>query len=225
MRARRKLRGPAVSLFPFLSVLAVVIGTLTMIITGISLGEITADTLPKPGEFARIPDSDHPDAALGRLRELRSSLAVLGEREQEVRRSLELVRRRVADKETELAAVKGKKEEEPERRMLPYQGSGRGRSPLFVECGADGLVLNAQAGKEARTLVPPEGIESSAALASLLRDVKSHESGLIVFVIRPGGVPLFDRARAIVRESGAPCGYMAAPGHLELDYSLYAVPR
>jgi len=142
MRGRRKLRGPAVSLFPFLSVLAVVIGTLTMIITGISLGEITEGTLPKPGESAPVAENPAgPGAGHGRLRELRSNLAVLGEREQEVKRSLEFVKKRVADKEAELAAAKGREGEKPDKRVLPYQGSGRGRSPVFVECSADGLVL------------------------------------------------------------------------------------
>ena len=222
MRARRKPRAPAVSLFPFLSVLAVVIGTLTMIITGISLGEITAETLPKSGEFARIEEDPESDAMRGRLQSLTSSLAVLGEREQEVRRSLDLVRRRVSEKEVELAAAKPREAEAPKKRVLPYQGSGKARSPAFVECSADGLLLNAQTEKEGRTLVRIDEIETSEPLSAFLRGVKSREGGLVVFVIRRGGVHAFDRARSIARRNGTEFGYMAAPDGLELDYGVYA---
>lgn len=216
MPARKRNRGPAISLFPFLSVLAVVIGTLTMIITGISLGEITENSLP---ERESEPVAE---ASSGRVVELRSSLAVLGEREQEVRRSLEAVRLRVAEKEAELATAQVRGRKDSDKRILPYQGSGRGRSPAFVECSADGLLLNAQGEKERRTLVPSGEIEGSASLEAFLDGVRSREGGLAVFVIRPGGVSAFDRARPAVKRIGTPCGYMAAPGRFELDYGLYA---
>ena len=203
MQARRKNRGPTISLFPFLSVLAVVIGTLTLIITGLSLGEITADVLPKANESARTESGPAKLPPIAR--------------ELEVRRSLDLARKQVVEKEGELAAAKRR-----EKRVLSFQGSGHGRTPCFVECSEEGLLLDAQADGARRKLVPPDEIGGSEVLASFLQEVKQRDGGLAVFVIRPGGVAAFDRARREMRESGAPCGYMAAPGEGELDYRLYA---
>ncbi len=52
--ARRDRTAPSISLFPFLSVLACVIGTLTLMITALSLGQMDNDTVASAEEFERV---------------------------------------------------------------------------------------------------------------------------------------------------------------------------
>ena len=56
MAKRNRVKKQVVSLFPFLSILACVIGTLTLLITAMALGQMDNDTVASAEEFQRVQD-------------------------------------------------------------------------------------------------------------------------------------------------------------------------
>jgi hypothetical protein len=69
--ARRESREPGPSLFPFLSVLACLIGTLTLLIASLAIGQV-AESLLDPREDSE--SSEHLEAQRAELRALRAQL-------------------------------------------------------------------------------------------------------------------------------------------------------
>ncbi|HIQ23355.1 MAG TPA: hypothetical protein EYH34_19195 [Planctomycetes bacterium] len=93
MARRRRTNKLAVSLFPFLSVLACVIGTLTLMITALALGQMDTD------EVATL---DRFETAQLKLRRLRESIQRLEREIAELEKTADQDRRRLADLRVEL---------------------------------------------------------------------------------------------------------------------------
>lgn len=115
MARRRKARKSEVSLFPFLDILACVIGNLILIITTVVLEQM--DTSPV-AEAARIDEvRAEADAAAARAKSLEKELAALRGRSGAASKQLDAVRRRISEAEARLR--------ESERRLAAASAAPR----------------------------------------------------------------------------------------------------
>jgi len=161
-RPRRRTR-PTLSLFPFLSVLACIIGTLTLLITATAIGEMAGETLDVERYEAlerEIEDGRRRLAALRALREevgeleagvaeareTRAALeAELARREDAVaaaaplREQLARARERQSTLEAELAQVEA--EQEGLEARLQERREALARAPILIEPSGSGTGL------------------------------------------------------------------------------------
>jgi hypothetical protein len=254
-RARRRDR-TVVSLFPFLSVLACVIGALTLLITATAIGQIVAGDAIDLERYERleaeIATGRHQLAALTALEEEVGDLermlaAARSEQEQleaegarvrdalersaPLREELRAAEARVAALESELSAVDARvgarrtelDEQAKARAAVPIlikpSGTGYGLDPQFAECTEEGLVL--YEGVERRpTHVYTHRIATSAEYRRFLRRVRMRPGTTVVFLIRPGGVPVYDRASHEATRSGVRHGKIAIHAEGKLDFSV-----
>ena len=97
-------------------------------------------------------------------------------------------------------------------------GSGHGLLPQFIECRRDGLRLYTAAGP---VNVPAHGISTSAAFRNFVRGVAQRENATVIFLIRPGGVPLREIALKSIREVRVRTAEIPVPGDGPLDLSAF----
>jgi hypothetical protein len=253
-RPRRRQRS-LVSLFPFLSVLACVIGALTLMITATAIGQIIAGDAIDLERYDRleteIAAGRQQLAALTALEEevgdleemvaaarseqaqleadgarLRDALA----RSAPLRETLREKEARVAALESELSEVTAAAgarraeldEQARQRATLPIlikpSGTGHGLEPHFAECNEDGLIL--YEGRERRPQhVYTHRIATSAEYRRFLRQVRMRPGSTVIFLIRPGGVPVYDRAAHEATRGGVRHGKIAIPREGKLDFS------
>jgi len=84
--ARRRKNKQAVSLFPFLSILACVIGTLTLMITAMALGQMDNDTVASAEKFQKVKDQLQKDVDL--IRRLKAEIARIEAQADDVQKQL-----------------------------------------------------------------------------------------------------------------------------------------
>ena len=257
--ARRHRSSPTVSLFPFLSILSCVIGTLTLLIAGLTVGEMSPppedlsrnldriqaqqsglekkkldleDLIAKAEEVVRMLAAAREE--LARLEELKSksaedqaAIVKLLARINKLRERIAQLEIETSEREKRLAAANAdlEKQQETNRRardrvMLRPAGSGHDRIPAFVECFEKGLILNPDQ-KSIRRYVGLDGIASSEKLRALCNSIKSRPKWIVTFLIRPGGVKSFEKARDAAEKTGVKYGYCPVPGHMILDFELF----
>lgn len=248
MARRRHKNRPEPSLFPFLSILACVIGALALLITTQAVGQI-ADESVDVDRYEALEEGIERDRrevqglqtlatevetlsaelAAARAQEalaqqsrsdpqatpLRERLQAAGSRHSALKRELEQLAEGARKRASELDAQRGRPEAAV--RVRP-SGSGHGLLPQFIECRRDGLRLYTAAGP---VNVPAHGISTSAAFRNFVRGVAQRENATVIFLIRPGGVPLRDIALKSIREVRVRTAEIPVPGDGPLDLSAF----
>ncbi len=261
MARRRRNDALAVSLFPFLSVLACVIGTLTLLLAALAIGSVTGPSLESVEMAERfqalqrsmMADSEELDRILEQLSEveerhrikesLRARLTGLGlasdidleeldgivrlSKEQkklrDQRRSLE---REDARQRASIAKAEAKIEgREAERVGAPIvidpSGFGREQRPWLVECTSDHLKLHRpQADWTHR--IPENEILADAEFKRFLLRIRAIRNGLVIFLIRPDGVPTYDLAARAADRQGVRHAKLPLPGAGRLDLKHFS---
>jgi len=247
-RRRRKHR-PEPSLFPFLSILACVIGALALLITTQAVGQIAEEpvdvdryealaeqierdrqeveslqtlaadvaTLRAELAAARAAQLAQQSAGEAEATPLRERLQAAGSRHSALQRELDQLAEAARKRASELDALRGRKEAPV--RVRP-SGSGYGLFPQFIECRREGLRLYTAAGP---VDVPAHGISTSAAFRNFVRGVSQRENASVIFLIRPGGVPLREIALKSIREVRVRTAEIPVPGDGPLDLSAFEV--
>ena len=242
MPRRRRRGGAAASLFPFLSVLASVIGVLTLLITASAVGQIASDSIDLElyekleaeidhgrQEIARLTALDAEvaalDAQLDAARTLRANretaptAASLRAAEQE-EAALALDLREAKDEITRLEKDLTAAHEARATLRLQPVGSARDLEPFFVECQRDRIVLYDGPRRE-RIEVRARRIRTDADYRRFLRGVRQRERARIVFLIRPGGVPVCEIAKLPAYERRMRTSDMPLPNDAPLDFTPF----
>ena len=83
-------------------------------------------------------------------------------------------------------------------------GENRSKSPLYIECRQDGVVLY-----PSEEFVPQEQLDDpNSALTKLIDRVKANrDREYLIVALRPNGIDVFDRVRALVEGEGIDIGY------------------
>jgi hypothetical protein len=217
--ARRRRRGVnSLSLFPFLSVLACVIGALTLLITALAIGQLATDTVDV-ADFraaeAKVQEGTAERAEL-QARLAWSEASSLERRRSELERERDRLR---AELQSVSAELDGRSALPTEPRiLLQPSGSGQRLSPRFVECRAGELRLHQGGGFGPP--IPVDQLPASARYRQFLREVVGLRSGTVIFLIRPDGVRTYNAASAVAAALGVRHGKLPIPGQGEIDFSL-----
>jgi hypothetical protein len=201
-RTRRRPQ-VAISLFPFLGVLASVIGTMTLVIAALAAGQVeTSEGTAEAKEVQAIERRAAEYARLGKEAEDR-----LGKVRDELAEGHAALR-------AELAAP-------PPVKVLQV-GTGKNLKPVFIEVDEKGLLVKARPPLVPRPLdVRRRNIPDSEALAKLLAQVPKEKptDHIIIFLIRPSGVQTYLDAEFVADRAGARHGKLPVPGLGRLDLS------
>jgi hypothetical protein len=256
---RRRRDGPSGSLFPFLSVLACVIGTLTLSLAALALGQMGGRSLDQVRLADRFDElqaflssarvqleelEEAVDEAVAfeqRDERLRKRLAGLGlaqdisleelEAVAELRRELEELARSRRELEREnrhLTAVIEEREEEIEERgvlqksapiVIDPSGLGRELRPYLVECSADHIEIHRTQGDWSFG-IPEAEILLQTDFKVFLRRVRVIHNGIVIFLIREGGVDTYRLAAEAADRQAVRHAKLPIPGDGELDFSL-----
>jgi len=233
-RRRRRSELPS-SLFPFLSVLACVIGALSLLVAALSLGRLSEPE----DEVDRVAYEELRAAverSRKRVRELEARLegrASVAARQDELER-LAGLEDRVAALEAEReelsaaaeraaerarAARAEARERDEERRILVQPGGAlRGARPFFVECTRDALVVH-KTGETWTVPILEEELERE--LPRFLRGVQSRPRSVVIFLIRPDGVRLYGAAARMAERIGVRHGKLPVPGEGRIDLGAF----
>lgn len=237
----RRRKSIVLSLFPFLSILVCVIGTLTLIITGQALGirddqsrAVRWQSIPTNMQSesfeAVVTQADALERDLGALRDVLRELGLPpGEAETETRvvqllRELQSRLAELSHLRYELQVVRKEIKKTQEAinalRLGPKLiGSGTDLVPRFVECTKDGIVVDADRDPPQRFKVPFESIKRSARFKEVLRDVRGTKKATVTFLVRPGGVKSFDAAESTADRLKAHNGHVPIPGTAPIDFT------
>lgn len=101
-----------------------------------------------------------------------------------------------------------------------FTGRGRNLKPTFVECTAQGLVIQDQDG-EIKETINNRIISTSDKFHLLLEQVKERAGGTVIFLIRPDGIRSFNLALARTKKYNVRSGKLPVPGSGEIDLSHY----
>jgi len=119
--ARRKKSTVTISLFPFLSILACVIGTLTLLITAMALGQMDNEAIHSAERYQKL--KDQLEEELRRIEELEAQIKQLdaaasdeGKQKQEATKRLQELTRQIEALKAEAARIR---EEEPPEIDIP----------------------------------------------------------------------------------------------------------
>ena len=248
MARSRGGQGPQISLFPFLSVLACVIGTLTLMIAAVAVGAlgedpwIRYDLLKETIKRARIDQQNMEDLikeardAREKVRRAKNELKLLeGEKEEyqkdagllaesnklrERQEALETECSRIDEERRELEAkIEHLKEQSDEPQTIYIQpgGSGQNLKAFFAECTSDTLILYEDAKPTSRISLYELAI--SREFSRFISRVRSTSNGILIFLIRPDGVPLYDYVHTVANEKGVRNGKLPLLGYGPLDFS------
>jgi len=259
MRRRRGHDGAKISLFPFLSILVCVVGTLTLLLAGTVLGRVAQTDQTMLEQFLALErEREDSEKERGSLRELiadavdlarsleeaREELARLEALERDARaqegaavealqqihdtkRKLQELRQRlvglgpeIEHLDQQLESARAAREEARSRIVLHGHGSGTGLAPWFAECTRDGVTLHPD--RETRILVRVGECANDARLMAFLREVKSRSDRSAVFLIRPGGVRVFDEALSVVLKEKVRHGFAPVPGDRAIDFRMFS---
>jgi len=254
--SRRRNRAPAVSLFPFLSVLACVIGTLTLLIAAIALGQmgsdeflerwqelqqsITSDSLAADGARANLANANALVEELSSAREVLEALGVKADATRDEQRriadraarasalqqqryaletELANLRSAIVSEEATLAELAAARDDDQPIVLKPA-GTGRGLRPYFVECRFDELVVY-DAGNEPDMTVRRAFIEHSWDFRRFLGEVRDDRTATVIFLIRPDGIDVYERAQRAATGVRVRHGKIPLPGNGVLDFSEF----
>lgn len=261
MSSRPRDDGEDISLFPFLSVLACVIGTLTMIIAAIAVQALDNDTVEAALEYqSKQAELDERHQELQQLRnqlkqrqseqseeyqrveELKKRLAALLAQLEETQGKLQTISiegpkvdvaaqtEEVAQMEAELQsrreeiaqleaqiAERNLPPEESQVSILPG-GSGVGFAPWFVECDDGRIVIH---DGDKTTPVRTAELNTNPDFAKVLEEVKAHDNGTLVFLIRDDGLGTYHAARNFANSKGVRNGKLPVIGDGRIDLSYF----
>jgi hypothetical protein len=244
MGRRRRKPGDPISLFPFLSILACVIGTLTLIIAGLVVGQVGNGSAEYADLISAISDatkeinrlepriaeaSSHEDRLasyqeevdrlrlISSLEDIDALLALMRNSEQlgSKIRALEAELKRRSD-EIERLNMKIEEQKDPQKVIvLKPSGLGKGLRPSFVECRGKELVVYPQ-----KTRVQASAI-NGAIFRDHVRTIQRRSGWSVVLLIRPEGVRTFNRARSVAEKLDVRYGYLPLPSKGRIDFGIW----
>lgn len=115
--ARRQKNKVAVSLFPFLSILACVIGTLTLLITALALGQMDNDTVASAEKYQKVKDQASKDIEL--IKRLKAEIARIEAKANDVQKKLAEARLKLEQLMLAKEKLSQLKKEEPQEIDIP----------------------------------------------------------------------------------------------------------
>jgi len=238
--ARRRSQ-PQPSLFPFISVLICVIGTLSLLIAAAGLTSSVDDAtnlvrtgdpiLGDLGQARRELETvqNQHDYYADRLEDLRESQARSSRdagQQQAVVTMLadalaeeDSLRRHLADLQQQVRRHDVRPS--PQTRLLTVDSRWQGQhdlQPLFLECRSNEVEILASG-----TVVADAAIAESAALDRVFDRVARSDSWCVFLLVRPGGVEVFDKLHARCLGQ-VPLGYQPVMGEAALDVSDWPRP-
>ncbi|NLX21330.1 MAG: hypothetical protein GXY55_06605 [Phycisphaerae bacterium] len=239
--ARRQTEGMSVSLFPFLSVLACIMATLTLMIAGMTAGTYSIAKGEEEDSALRLQElvakamfiqnllairTDQPDPAR-RLEALKAEYQSLSEQSRQLDELLQGI-------------------ELPTGAMAEVRPAGGGRhvTATFIDCTQHALVLHselARIGDVQEDEPPPflteleklvhihkksarvrrDDIPTSQVFRQFLEKTRDRASGSVVFLIRPDGVATFRLAEKVAKSMNISFGFLPVPGYGEIDFSSF----
>lgn len=249
---------PSLSLFPFLSVLSCVIGTLTLILSALSVGSMQDSGAARAMDYTALTDriTDHKREA-SRLEQLIAEARQRQAQLEAARRRLEELKAaaagakldratalalagQIADLEEQIAKLaaelKKLQEEIARLRQNPPDAAAsvsvqwpagepgaeaRKFTPVFVECAADAAVIY-DATHQPSAHVRAADIDDDWGLGDVLVRTKMRRDHLVVFMVRPGGVKVFEAAQRRAEQYGAEYSFVAIPGEGRIDLGAFA---
>ena len=252
-RARRRTR-PEPSNFPFLSILACVMGTLALLITSMAVGMVAEEAVDVDRYEALRARIDRDRLALGRLQSLAGEVETLeaelsaarAQREAleeqlgsdpdttaPLRERLDLLARRKSSLERELALLADRARDRSsaldarrESAKVPFKvrPSGSGKGLVPYFIECRREGLRLHT---ARGLVdvPAHRISTSADFRNFVRGVAQLPNAEILFLIRPGGVAPHEIALKSIRERRLRTAEIPIPGDAPLDLSAFDLSR
>ncbi|TAE90803.1 MAG: hypothetical protein EAZ81_08780 [Verrucomicrobia bacterium] len=248
--SRRQSSSAGVSLFPFLSILACLIGVLTMmikIITDIKAQETTGRdeqemNRAKQHQQLRVQIKKQQqeiekikavlkerNAALVELSELENKRIVLRKKLADEKakpkdsdKALQKLLEQLIDQIANLRKDKIKPDTKPQPVRINPAGSGLTANTqlLFIECNKNGLVILDKNGS--KTNVSAATITTDGNLAAAFNRTKSAREHLVLFLIRADGSATFRTAGAHAETKfGLRIGKLPVPTQGEIDLSLF----
>lgn len=240
----------SVSLFPFLDIMACLIGILVLMITAATLAQIARDEEDTKDEQAM----ERAEARVTEYREIRDELAVEVEERKELEQLIEeaeITREQLEELQTEVAQLEAVQER---LKAITDPETDAKIEELKEKLGKLRTVLaNRKEAAEAKIQIMPSGsgyglsptfvectsnavvlhdrpepvtvpvsrLTKSEAFLGLLEDVKQRPKGTVVFLVRPDGARSYGAARNVARRNYATNGKLAVAGHGKLDLSLF----
>lgn len=257
MARHRRGQDKPIELFPFLAILACVIGVLTLVIAGLSLGELEIDM--SGVEFARLQGERVQDLQMiegierkgegvrirhAQVKHLRREIlqreedAVKAERLQqelaelqtrhdqalatrnELQGGIERLQRELASVEGELRGVRQKLRDRVVEVQGPRARSGQRRlRPRFVECRTHEAVLDPDRPVSSRCTVMADMLDTSAEYRRLWRDIQRTSGGIVIFLVREGGVDTYRAAIEELEDPKVQYGALPVPSARRIDFS------
>lgn len=248
-RARRRNRTEP-SLFPFLSILACVIGALALLITSQAVGQIAApavDVDRYEGLEARI---ERDRQALAGLRTLAEEVAALEAEISEARAEQQRLEAELGPDISTGAPLRARLEEigsrnsalERELELLAEGARERASELEAREARPEAAVRVRPSGSgkglspyfvecrrqglrlhtQTHTIdVPAHRISTSAEFRRFVRSVAQRDKATVIFLIRPGGVAAREVALRSIREARLRTAEIPVPGDGPLDLSAF----
>ena len=238
---RRRSRRTSGTLFPFVSVLICLIGTLSLLIAAQGLtssigsgdnlvhtGDVILEDLAQAQQELEMVQAQHSYVA-GRLDSLRfaqsdvnpalerqwAAQEMLREAQAEedsLRQHLEDIRRRVRAAERQSAS------QGSQLTVDPHWRGEHDLNPVFVECRSGAAVILAN-----RQRIAHSEVSNSSVLESLLSHIESDSQWCLFLLIRKGGVDVFDDLYSL-SNARVRLGYQPVLTTEELDVSEWPKP-
>lgn len=241
----------AFSLFPFLDIMASLIGILVLMITAATLAQIandeedTADAQAVERAQARVTEYRVVRKQIVADMEEHEKLQELIEQAEAARQELEKLRAEAArlmaarqkieelsDPETEKRLEELKSQLVRLRSLLANRKEGAADSDIQIMPSGTGRDLTptfVECTADAVVLhdrpeplqIPVGRLSADKNFQSLLDHVKQQPKGTVVFLVRPDGARTYSVARSIARRNYTTNGKLAVAGHGKLDLSLF----
>ena len=243
--ARKRRRTPGtkpepVTLFPFLSILACVIGvlvlgiscTILMQLSGIDIDRLENEIDRLKGEIIQLtndlPDDIQSDEDLDTMRhEIRryANAGQANEEKDDLQESIDqqqAIYERLRHQYEAVADEHEVLEEELNRpATIVSGGSATDLVPFFIECEGDTIFIH-----NLKKRVNVSDLESTdGPYEDILETVKATDRGSIVFLVRPDAIKTYDNASSIARSKSASYGSLPLPEGITLDLTEYTDER
>lgn len=241
MAPRSRESGAIVSLFPFLSILACIMGTLTLIISGLVCGQI--GSIPPAEEYQKISSEISRDTKeIERLKRLIAEASSVEKQLSEYRKEVDRIKSTLPDTSGDLRSVLALLEESKELReyIKALEAELKRRKNEIAR-----LKIRIEDEKESEKIIvlkpsglgkglKPSFVECTAngliiypqggrTFTDHVRFIKRQPGYSIVFLIRPGGIGKFKEAQRVARQSGVRYGYLPLPKTGKVDFGLWDI--
>lgn len=193
----------------------------------------------KQGELAHI--EDHINRLQRQMEELVAKYEKLAEekdkdnvQQADWEKKKKELEQAIAEAETELKEKEEEaKNKKPAYSIIPYQGpNGTSRRPIYLECVADGLIIQPDGLKlSLRDLKPPHGPGNP--LDAVLRAIRNHLESLDasggptpypLLIVRPDGIRTYAMARGAMASWDDQFGYELVDHEMNLKYPRFERP-